>query len=104
MIKQINEKAFNELVLGKDGLMVVDFFATWCGPCRMLAPVMDNAANELADVTFYKVDVDENELLASKFGISSIPCLIIFKNGKAVDRILGYRPLNDILNWIKSHK
>lgn len=104
MIKQINEKAFNELVLGKEGLFVVDFFATWCGPCRMLAPVMDNAANELTDVTFFKVDVDENELLAGKYNISSIPCLILFKDGKAVDRLLGYRPLNDIINWIKTNQ
>ena len=103
-MKQINEKAFNELVLGKGGITVVDFFATWCGPCRMLAPVMDNAANELTDVTFFKVDVDENELLAGKYNISSIPCLILFKDGKAVDRLLGYRPLNDIINWIKTNQ
>ena len=103
-MKQINEKAFNELVLGKGGITVVDFFATWCGPCRMLAPVMDNVANELQDVSFFKVDVDENELLAAKFGISSIPCLILFKDGKAVDRLLGYRPLNDIVSWINANK
>ena len=104
MIKQINESAFNELVLGKDGVAVIDFFATWCGPCRMLAPVMDNVSNEVKDVSFYKVDVDENPGLAAKYGISSIPCLILFKNGEAKSKILGYRPLNDIVSWIQNNK
>ena len=104
MIKQINETAFNELVEGKEGVAVVDFFATWCGPCRMLAPVMENVSNELKEVTFYKVDVDENQRLAGKFGISSIPCLILFVNGKAKSKILGYRPMNDIISWINNNK
>ena len=104
MIKQINESAFNELVLGKEGVAVIDFFATWCGPCRMLAPVMENVSNELTDISFYKIDVDENPNLASKYGISSIPCLILFVNGEAKSRILGYRPLNDIVSWINNNK
>ena len=104
MIKQINEAAFNELVKGKDGIAVIDFFATWCGPCRMLAPVMENVANELTDIAFYKIDVDENQSLAGSFGISSIPCLILFKDGVAKSKILGYRPLNDIVKWINDNK
>ena len=104
MIKQINEKAFEELVLNKEGVVVIDFFAIWCGPCRMLAPVMENVSNEFNDVSFYKIDVDENQKLASSFGISSIPCLILFKNGEAKSHILGYRPLNDIVNWINNNK
>ena len=104
MIKQINEQAFNELVKAKDGVAVVDFFATWCGPCRMLSPVMENVSNEVSDVAFYKIDVDENPNLASNMGISSIPCLILFVNGEAKSRILGYRPLNDIISWINNNK
>ena len=104
MIKQINETAFNELVKGVKGVSVVDFFATWCGPCRMLSPVMENVANELKDVSFYKIDVDENERLAGKFGISSIPCLILFVDGEPKSKILGYRPLSDIVSWINNNK
>ena len=70
----------------------------------MLAPVVENVANELTDVTFYKIDVDENQELAGSFGISSIPCLILFKDGVAKSRILGYRPLNDVVNWINDNK
>ena len=104
MIKQINEQAFNELVKAKEGTAVVDFFATWCGPCRMLAPVMENVSNEVSDVSFYKIDVDENPNLASNMGISSIPCLILFVNGEPKSRILGYRPLNDIISWINNNR
>ncbi|MBO4667695.1 MAG: thioredoxin [Bacilli bacterium] len=104
MIKQINEVAFKELVEGKKNVALVDFFATWCGPCRMLAPVLENASNEIQDVEFYKIDVDENPALAGKFGISSIPCLILFVDGSPKARILGYRPLNDIISFINNNK
>lgn len=104
MIKQINQKDFAELVEDKKGIVVIDFFATWCGPCRMLSPVMENVSNEVSDVDFYKIDVDENEALAMKFQISSIPCLVLLKDGEAKSRILGYRPLNDIVSWINNNK
>lgn len=104
MIKQINQKDFAELVENKKGIVVIDFFATWCGPCRMLSPVMENVSNEVSDVNFYKIDVDENEALAMKFQISSIPCLVLLKDGAPVSRILGYRPLNDIVSWINNNK
>ena len=104
MIKQINQKDYSELVENKKGVVVIDFFATWCGPCRMLSPVMENVSNEVSDVAFYKIDVDENEALAMKFQISSIPCLVLLKDGEVKSRILGYRPLNDIVSWINNNK
>ena len=87
-IKDINEAEFNE-VIAADTLTVVDFWAAWCGPCMMLGPVMEEVAGELADVAFYKVNVDDHQELAIKFGIDAIPCVIFFKNGAAVGRSVG---------------
>ena len=83
-------------------LAVVDFNATWCGPCRMLAPIVDQLADELDDrAEFYSVDVDENNALAQQFGISSIPCLVVLKNGQEFARSVGFLPkqaLQDMLD------
>ena len=87
-IKDINEAEFNE-VIAADTLTVVDFWAAWCGPCMMLGPVMEEVAGELEDVAFYKVNVDDHQELAIKFGIDAIPCVIFFKNGAAVGRSVG---------------
>lgn len=84
----LSEKNFDEKV--KDGFVVVDFFATWCGPCRMMSPILENVQKEMGDkVQIYKVDVDESENLARKFGIMSIPTIITFKNGEMVDKHIG---------------
>lgn len=75
------------------GLSVTDFWATWCGPCRMQAPVIDQLSDELAGkVTFTKLDVDENPETASQFGVMSIPTLLVKKDGQAVDSIVGFHP------------
>ena len=80
----INTANFDEKI--KDGLVLVDFFADWCGPCKMLAPVIEKLANEFADkLTVYKVNVDDDPDLARKFGIVSIPSLFLFKDGKAIN-------------------
>ena len=83
-----NESEFNNLV--SNGIVLVDFYATWCGPCKMLAPVLEEVAQELPTVTFAKVDVDQDPSLAGKYGIQSIPHLILFKDGQAVDQISGF--------------
>ena len=101
MIKHANNlQEFNELTQGQT--VVVDFFATWCGPCRMLSPVIEDVDKEnLLGIDFVKVDVDEVPEAAAKFGVSSIPTLIIFKEGKAVDQLLGYRPKAQLVEDIK---
>lgn len=90
MVKIINTEEFNELLKG-DKPVVCDFFATWCGPCKMLAPVMDKLSEEYGDMAeFVKVDVDENMPLSAKYGIMSIPLVAVFKGGELVDKSLGY--------------
>ena len=88
MINHIeNENQFNKSI--ETGLTVVDFFATWCGPCRMLAPILEDVSETRDDVKFLKVDVDENFELAKSFGIMSVPTVLFFKDGKLVDKSIG---------------
>jgi thioredoxin 1 len=100
MVKHVEEKDFNEVVLENNQLVLVDFWATWCGPCKMIAPILEQLSEDITDVTFVKVDVDNNPGLADKYDISSIPTIILFKGGKQVDKITGFRPKNDFVNMI----
>ena len=100
MLKHIKDSAEfnNETAKGK---VLVDFFATWCGPCKMLSPILEKVASEHEDLTVLKVDVDEVGDVASKYGIRSIPTLILFEDGKAVDMKLGYMPEESVLRFAK---
>ena len=88
----------------KEGLCVVDFFAFWCGPCKILGPIMENVQEELKDVKIFKVDVDENEQTAKNFGVMSIPTIVILKDGQEIDRHVGLMNYDSIIDWVKSHK
>ena len=84
--------------------MLVDFWATWCGPCKMLAPVLEKVATSHAGrAKFVKLDTDQNQDLASEYQVSGIPCLILFKGGKAVDRIVGYVSEQTIASMLSKH-
>lgn len=105
MIKYINsEDEFKKEVLESKNLVVVDFFATWCGPCNMLAPVLENIANTRSDFEIAKIDIDKLRDLAIDQGIEVVPTLLIFKNGKVVGNIVGFVPEDEILKKIDSVK
>ena len=102
MIVHVNSlEEFNEKV--SKGRVLVDFFATWCGPCKMLAPILEeiDERKEAGDLLIVKVDVDEVGVVAARFGIQSIPTLILFENGQAVKQTLGYMPKPQLLNFLK---
>ena len=93
----IEEAKFEESVIKSKTPALVDFWAPWCGPCRMVAPIVEELAGEYAGkVSFYKVNVDNNPKVAGKYGVMSIPTLIIFKNGQPVSNIVGFRPKDEL--------
>jgi len=100
-VKSLNKVSFETEVLKGDGTVLVDFYADWCGPCKMVAPIVDEIAEECTDVTVGKVNVDENPDIAAAYGVMSIPTLIVFKNGAEYGKIIGYRPKEDILELLK---
>ena len=97
----ITNANFEEEVIKSDKPVLLDFWATWCGPCMMLGPIVKEIADERSDVKVGKVNVDEEPALANMFGIQSIPTLVYFKGGKAVDTSVGYVPKEKILEMIK---
>ena len=103
--KEVTDATFEAEVEGNGGLTVVDFWATWCGPCRMIAPTLDALAAEYKDqgVTVAKVDVDVNVKTAARFNVRSIPMLLFFKDGKVVDQIVGAVPRPAIEEKLRKH-
>jgi len=91
-IQEITSADFEEVVLKSEKPVLVDFNATWCGPCRMLKPILEQVAAERSDVTVVGVDIDENDELAEEYEVFSIPCLVLFKNGAEANRSVGLIP------------
>ncbi len=100
-LKHINESEFEQIIKGEKPV-IVDFFATWCGPCKMLGPILEEVADENDSVEIVKVDIDENMALAQRFGLMSVPTLIIFKNGQEVAREIGFKQKDEILEIINN--
>lgn len=94
MVKEIKENEFNEVI--KEGKVVVDCFADWCGPCKMLGPVIEELANENNDYKFYKLNVDDAYEITSKFGIMSIPTVLIFENGELKNKSVGFKSKSEL--------
>ena len=101
MIIHITAENFEAQVKNAPGKILLDFWAPWCGPCRMIAPFLEEIAAEDESITIGKVNVDEEMALAAQFGIVSIPTLIVMENGQAVQTAVGYRPKDDILKLLK---
>lgn len=99
MLKHINSAAEFDSAI-KEGTVLVDFFATWCGPCKMLSPVLEEVANENPNIAVLKIDVDEVGELAARYGIQAIPTLMLFKNGQRVETRMGYQNKNQLLAFI----
>ena len=104
MIHHIENNQINKEVMENEGLIIIDFFAEWCGPCQMLAPVLSEIDKEYEEINIYKVNVDENQETTMRYGINSVPTMIFFKNGEEVERTVGLiskSELNEIVNNLK---
>ena len=99
MVREINESEFESVI--KDGKVLVDFFATWCGPCKMLSPIIDEISEEVESYKFYKLDVDKCSTIPMDYGIMSIPTLLVFEEGKLKDTLVGFRTKEELLDYLK---
>ena len=99
MLKHINTVEEFDVAI-KEGTVLVDFFATWCGPCKMLSPLLEEIADENPNISVLKIDVDEVGQLAAKYGIQAIPTLMLFKNGQRIETRMGYQNKNQLLAFI----
>lgn len=102
MAKILNNSQFRNKLRTSDKLVVMDFFATWCGPCKMLGAELEDIVNSRGEIKIVKVDVDENPILAQQYGIMSVPTLLYFNNGKLVKKDIGFMPKEVILDNFKN--
>ena len=101
MLKYLKDEDFKEEI--KNGLTLVDFYADWCGPCQMIAPIVEEISNEVKDLTVIKVNVDEREDVARLYGVMSIPTLILFRNGEMEQKQIGFVPKDSIMKWFNEN-
>lgn len=99
MVEEINESVFNEKI--KSGKVLVDCYAEWCGPCKMLSPIIDEVSKEVDTYSFYKLNVDDNENISREYAIMSIPTLLIFENGELKEKLVGFKSKEELLEILK---
>lgn len=100
-IIKITKDNFEEKVLNSQEKVLLDFWATWCGPCKMLAPVLDEIAEENEGLTIGKINVDEEPELAIRYNVASIPTLLVMEKGEPLSKMIGFRPKADVLKWLE---
>lgn len=96
MVEHVNDSNFQNEVLNSNEPVLVDFWATWCGPCKMMAPAVEEVSQNMDELKVVKMDVDQNPVTANMYGIQSIPTLILFKDGEPLGKLVGFRPANQI--------
>lgn len=101
-VLHLENENFDETI--SSGLTLVDFYAEWCGPCKMIGPIVEEVSGELTDVQIVKINVDEHSDIAQKYGVMSIPTLILFKDGKEVEKSIGFMPKEDLIEFINKNK
>ena len=101
-VKILNKDNFNKEI--ENGIILIDFFAKWCGPCKMISPILEELSNEIMDVSFCKVDVDESSDLAANFGVLSIPTLLLFKEGILISKKVGFQSKDELKICIEANK
>lgn len=94
MVKEIKDTEYETII--KDGKVVIDCYAPWCGPCKMISPIIDELAEKLKETKFYKINVDDAEKITTEFEIMSIPTILIFENGELKDKIVGFRSKSEL--------
>ena len=97
---EIKDKQLDSIIK-QDGKVVIDCYAPWCGPCKMLAPIMDELANEFKDIKFYKINIDDNEDVSIRYNVMSIPTILVFENGELVKQTVGFKSKDKLTNKIK---
>ena len=104
-VLNLNDSNFEEQVLKNENLVLCDFWAEWCGPCKQISPILEELAEELKEnkITIAKVNIDENPETPSKYGVMSIPTLLLFKEGKLISTQVGLQQKSDLLSWIENH-
>ena len=95
-VKQIKENEFNKIINNKEKKVIIDCYADWCGPCKMLSPIIDELATNIDNCEFYKLNVNESENISREYGIMSIPTILIFKDGKEIQRTIGLKTKEEL--------
>lgn len=101
---EVNANNFEQEVMNEDKVIVADFWATWCGPCRMLSPILSEVSEEMSDkIKVVKINVDDNPMLAQQFRVKNLPTVMVIKNGQIRDMMVGFRPKHEVVKFVKNH-